>query len=170
MLNEQLTLSFVIGSMASSDVLPPLNRRVRLHVNVPLAVLGCAVLLAAVYWAVSFERKRRAALAEYWARGCAGFEWRRGFPNATSGEIRAFLDAVALSFGLTGTQALKLVPADQLLVFYRAHYPDPGAPDALEIETLFRELKRRYAIEFSEPLPPEVTFGELFALSQSGAG
>jgi hypothetical protein len=125
------------------------------------AVVASALALA---WAISLERKRRAALALYWSRGCAGREWRAAFPSATKGDIREYLYLVVDAFGFERSRALQLSPSDTVLGLYRACYPDPSAPDALETELLVGTLSKKYRGVKLGTLPDTVTFGELFSI------
>jgi hypothetical protein len=129
----------------------------------PTTVILVAVLVLGLAWAIHFERRRRAALAFYWARGCAGRAWRTAFPNATQHDIREFLYLVVDAFGFARTRALQLQPTDSVQDFYRACYPDQSAPDAMELETLERSLLTRFGPEILASLPECVTFGALFA-------
>jgi hypothetical protein len=118
-----------------------------------------------IAWAVHFERRRRAALKVYWTRSCAGRAWREAFPGESRDAIREFLYFVVDEFGFERRHALQLAPADTLLGLYRACYPDKSAPDAMEVESLFRTLSARYkGARFAE-VPDAVTFGELFRLA-----
>jgi propanediol dehydratase small subunit len=125
--------------------------------------VAVAVLILALAWSIHVERRRHAALGFYWARGCAGRAWRTAFPNATRHDIREFLYLVVDAFGFDRTRALQLQPTDSVQGFYRACYPDPTAPDAMELETLERSLLKRYGPERFASLPEGVTFGALFA-------
>ncbi len=131
--------------------------------NAPQLIVLALIVVLALIWTVRFERLRRAALAQYWSRRCAGREWRRSFPHSPKGEIREFLYMVVDAFGFDRRQALKLAPTDSLLSLYRAAYPDRSAPDALEIETLHRSLAKAFGSEAFESVGESVTFGELFA-------
>lgn len=129
----------------------------------PTTVVGLAVLVLALSWAIHFGRRRHAALRFYWARGCAGRAWRAAFPNAGKHDIREFLYLVVDAFGFDRARALHLQPNDSVQDFYRACYPDPTAPDAMELETLERSLLMRFGPETLALLPEDVTFGALFA-------
>ncbi len=91
-------------------------------------------------WAVHLELRRRAALKAYWSRSCAGRAWREAFPDAPKDAIREYLYFVVDEFGFERSRALKLAPQDTVLGLYRACYPDPSAPDALELEALHDSL------------------------------
>jgi hypothetical protein len=115
-----------------------------------------------IAWSVHFERRRRAALNVYWTRSCAGRAWREAFPAEPKDAIREFLYFVVAEFGFERRRALQLAPADTLLGLYRACYPDQSAPDAMEVESLFRTLSARYVGAHFEEMSDAVTFGELF--------
>jgi hypothetical protein len=127
-----------------------------------LALLGLVIGAAAI-WAVRNERLRRASLAAYWQRGCAGRAWRDAFPDASKEDIRQFLYLVVDAFGFGRERALQLAPTDSPLSLYHAAYPDPSAPDALEIETLCRSISMTYGAATLEAVAPGISFGELFA-------
>ena len=129
----------------------------------PIASFLLIIVLLALVWGVQFELRRRTALNYYWSRDCAGRAWRRSFPDSPSDSIREFLYFVADSFGFERLHALKLAPDEPVIALYRAHYPDPSAPDSLELETLHRSLSERYGGSQFESLPDGVTFGELFS-------
>ena len=128
-------------------------------------ILLLLVVVAALFWAIRSEQLRRAALGRFWARSCTGLAWRRTFPQASSADIRRFLLVVCDSFGFESSRGLKLAPADSLLSLYRTAYPDPSAPDALEIEVLDAGLRKTYGSGAFDSIGPNVTFGELFARS-----
>lgn len=119
-----------------------------------------------IAWSVHFERRRRAALKVYWTRSCAGRAWREAFPDEPKDAIREFLYFVVDKFGFERRRALQLAPADTLLGLYRACYPDKSAPDAMEVESLFRTLSARYKGARFEQVSDAATFGELFRLAR----
>jgi hypothetical protein len=127
-----------------------------------LALLGLVFGTAAI-WAIRNERLRRASLAAYWQRGCAGRAWRKAFPEASKDDIRQFLYLVVDAFGFGRDRALRLAPTDSPLSLYRAAYPDPSAPDAMEMETLYRSIAKTYGAATLEAVAPNVSFGELYA-------
>lgn len=130
--------------------------------TVQFIAVALIVALPAI-WALRFERSRHAALIEYWARHCAGREWRNAFPQSPKTEIRSFLYMIVDSFGFDRRHALKLAPLDSLQSLYRAAYPDHSAPDTLELETLSHALRQRFGAEAFESVRENVTIGELFA-------
>jgi hypothetical protein len=129
-----------------------------------VAIIG--VFAIGILWSIHHERRRRSALALYWARNCAGRAWRNTFPEVESDAIREFLYLVVDAFAFDRKYALKLAPEDTLISLYRASNPDPSAPDSLEIESLNRSFSGRYGGRL-DGLTLEVTFGELFALAMA---
>jgi hypothetical protein len=125
-----------------------------------LLIVVIAVVAAGV-WAVSNVRGR-AALREYWARSCSGRAWKRAFPGASKGEIRAFLHLFVDAFAFPRNRALQFLPSDRVLTVYRALYASSELPDALEVETLAKELRRTYRVSLGEFWSEELTLGQLF--------
>jgi hypothetical protein len=142
---------------------------VRLPLDATHILLAAVAIVLVLLWAVPVERRRRAALRAYWIRSCAGRYWRRTFPDASTDELRMFLRDIEVAFGLTHEQVLKLAPSDRLFGLYRAFYPDRNMPDALEIETLAKLLRKHYGFDIREPMHNEITFGELFARARTRA-
>jgi propanediol dehydratase small subunit len=130
-------------------------------VNVETVALLVVFGLGAA-WSVHLERHRRAALRTYWTRSCAGRAWREAFPDQPKDAIREFLYFVVDEFGFERRRALQLAPADTLLGLYMACYPDKSAPDAMEVESLFRTLSARYKGERFAEVSDAVTLGDLF--------
>lgn len=119
-------------------------------------------LVAAGVWAASNLRGRAAELRAYWARSCSGRAWKRAFPGASKGEIRAFLHLFVDAFAFPRNRALQFLPSDRVLAVYRALYPSSELPDALEVETLAKELGRTYRVSLGELWSEELTLGQLF--------
>jgi hypothetical protein len=134
-----------------------------------LWVLFAAVLAVTLIWAVPRELRRRKALALYMDRECLGTAWRRTFPASSSDDIRRYLGLFAKAFFFPAEAALKFAPTDRVIDVYRAAYPEPDMPDAMEVETFVREFQAQYAVKLPETLQPGVTLGELFALTQKAA-
>jgi hypothetical protein len=126
-----------------------------------LLIVAVAVVAAGV-WAASNLRGRGAALREYWARSCSGRAWKRAFPGASKGEIRAFLHLFVDAFAFPRNRALQFLPSDRVLAVYRALYPSSELPDALEVETLAKQLSRTYRVSLGELWGEELTLGQLF--------
>lgn len=106
--------------------------------------------------------RSHARLGPFWARRCEGRAWRRTFPSATNDDIRGFLCLFADSFGLPRRRMLRFAPTDRVLEIYRAISP-PGWPDAMELETLDRELGNAYGLRLRDVWKESLTLGELFA-------
>lgn len=117
-----------------------------------------AVAVAALFAAL-FAGRLPGALRD---RACQGREWRRAFPEAPKSEIREFLSVVASAFLFSRNQRLKLSPNDQLIAIYRARYPVEGWPDALELETLARDIRARYGVDLDSDWNDQLTLGALF--------
>ncbi len=107
--------------------------------------------------------------ARYRKRACAGREWRRAFPNVPKGQIREFLSAFVVSFGLAEKDRLKFSPADRIFDIYRAIYPIEGWPDALELESLEQQLKERHGLDLKAMWSPELTLGQVFSAAVFGS-
>jgi hypothetical protein len=127
-----------------------------------LAIISAIVALT-LMWAVPFERKRRAALGVFWSRDCLGAAWRKTFPDASRDDIREFLYLLVDAFGFKRSDALRFAPTDTVMGIYRAAYPDPSAPDALELETWQRSLQRRFGLATLDGIPSNPSLGALFA-------
>ena len=124
--------------------------------------LVIVITVLAVIWAVPASRGRAAALRTYWLRSCSGRAWRRKFPGVPKGEIRTFLHLFVDAFAFPRNRALQFLPSDRVLAVYRALYPSNDLPDALEVETLAKELSRMYRISLEEFWSEELTLGQLF--------
>ncbi|HPS08327.1 MAG TPA: hypothetical protein PLG22_12390 [Kiritimatiellia bacterium] len=125
-----------------------------------IVIIGAVVMISAI--PVERESKRR--LQRYWNRMCTGKEWRRRFPDATKDEIRRFLETFVDGFTFQSSQRLKFEPNDKVMDIYRALYPSTGWPDASEVETFARNLKREYAFDLAKVEDPHVTLGQLFMM------
>lgn len=77
-------------------------------------------------------------------------------------EIREFLLFLVKAFAFSDHEKLKLNPNDKILEVYNALYPSQWMPDALEFETLERDLRQKYSIELGKILRDDLTLGELF--------
>ncbi|MDD5708005.1 MAG: hypothetical protein PHR35_18965 [Kiritimatiellae bacterium] len=125
------------------------------------------VFAAVMILALPVERESKRRLQHYWYRMCTGREWRRRFPNATKDEIRRFLEAFVDGFAFKSSQRLKFGPNDKVMDIYRALYPSTGWPDALEVETFARNLKREYAFDLAKVEDRDVTLGQLFTMTRN---
>ena len=128
-----------------------------------------SVVPLTLLWAIPREMKRRKALAEYLGRDCLGTSWKRTFPASSAEDIRRYLALFAKSFLFPAHASLKFAPTDRLVDVYRAAYPEPDMPDAMEVETFVRNFEAQYKIKLPRNLQLSVTLGELFALTQPAA-
>jgi propanediol dehydratase small subunit len=119
-----------------------------------------AAASVAVGWAALFGGRLPAA---YGTRSCQGKGWRKQFPEAGKADIRDFLSLFVSSFAFNDDQKLKLNPDDQILRIYRPLYPSPLLADALELETLARDLRSKYDIELSAVWHERLTLGQLYS-------
>ena len=132
-------------------------------------IVVLALAAAAVAWTVL---RSRAGLAPYRDRGCAGAEWRRSFPSASEGDIRAYLECFVDGMAISPRDALKFSPNDRVLDVYRALYGGrtPLLGDHMECETFLEEVGHRFNTSIDDLLNVwhlEVTLGELFAHATS---
>jgi propanediol dehydratase small subunit len=78
------------------------------------------------------------------SRRCQGKGWPEAFPNAPKAEIREFLVLFVDAFAFPGKEKLKFSLDDKILSIYRALYPSRWMPDALEVETLSKDIEAKY--------------------------
>lgn len=117
-------------------------------------------IVVAVAIAVIFVKKGKDLYVD---RACQGLLWRRQFPQASKDDIRHFLRFFASCFAVQKKDMLRLSPDDALLAIYRARYPSRYDPDALEFETLSKDLERKYDLSFESIWRDDLTLGELFS-------
>jgi hypothetical protein len=128
-----------------------------------LRYIFVAIIVAISVGAVAWEyRQSNSALRHYWKRNCMGRAWRRTFPSASKSDIRELLGLLARTFAFSSSRMLQFAPTDSLLSIYRAKYPVEGWPDALELETFERDLKRSYGLELRDFWRDNLTLGEIF--------
>jgi propanediol dehydratase small subunit len=99
----------------------------------------------------------------YGGRRCMGKLWRKEFPDSPKEDIRRFLWFFASAFAIPRRQALLLMPDDELMAIYRARYPVGGGVDALEFETLARQLQKVHHLTLEHLWHEGLTVGKLFA-------
>lgn len=99
-------------------------------------------------------------------RTCQGKGWRIAFPSASKQDIREFLAVFVDAFAFSKKERLKLNPEDQVLQIYRAIYPSRWTLDALELETLAKDIEAKYGFSLESILHDKVTLGELFKIAQ----
>lgn len=122
---------------------------------------GIIVLLAAVIFVLSSVRERQ-RMRRYLDRACAGFRWRRRFPQASKSELREFLDIFVEAFGFRQSWRLYFAPDDRVMDVYRTIYPIRGTPDGMELETLGLSLEKRYGMDFLTIWREDITLGEIY--------
>ena len=98
----------------------------------------------------------------YRGRACQGASWRRRFPHESKHSIRHFLHFFAAAFAIREKHALQLRPDDELMSIYRAHNPSRLVPDALEFESLSKELEKKHQLHLVSFWHEHLTLGELF--------
>ena len=130
---------------------------------IPIGIGLAAAIAFAVVTRNTFEER----LKTYWDRACSGRAWKRAFPSAGKEEIRRFLYLFVDAFAFPRTRALKFLPTDRLLSIYRMLYPSRETPDALELETLSRSLKRSFGFDLEAIWREDLTLGEAFSRTRS---
>ncbi len=117
-----------------------------------------------------FFRHRR--LKFYWLRGCSGRQWKTLFPEASSAEIREFLEIFRKAFDFSQKRRLSFRPDDKVLDIYRTVYPYPY-PDFLadiegfELAGFCMDIQDKYSIDLTSA-SPELTLGQIFAMTRKG--
>lgn len=123
-------------------------------------IVVLAVVALVVGWGVFFGGRLPAL---YGARSCQGASWRRRFPESSKHDIREFLSLFVSAFAFNEDQKLKLSPDDGIFGIYRALYPSRMIPDAMEVETLARDIERKYGTAFAAVWQDELTLGQLYS-------
>jgi propanediol dehydratase small subunit len=98
----------------------------------------------------------------YRQRQCMGRAWHRRFPESSKEDVRQFLGFFASAFAIKQRNALLFGPDDELLSIYRARYPSKLTPDALEFETLARDVEQAHNFSLASVWHEGLTLGELF--------
>ena len=122
-------------------------------------ILLIAGIAATVVWTTLFGGKLP---RPFGSRSCQGKDWRQSFPDASKTEIRQFLSVFTEAFAFDNREKLKLNPNDQMLDIYRALYPHKWQADAMEFETLDKDLKSIYGVSFNNVWRDGLTLGQLF--------
>jgi len=113
------------------------------------------------------EIPRYRAIRPYYERGCAGIRWRRRFPEASSQEIRDFLQLFGGAFGFRFKHRLRFRPDDKLLDVYRAlNPPNWSIGDGCEFECLFDDFQKRYHVDLVPLYREDLTLGEVFSVTR----
>lgn len=128
-------------------------------------ILAIAVA-AAVLWGVAFGGRLPDA---YRVRACQGRDWHRAFPTAPKTQIREFLALFVQAFAFADKEKLKLSPDDKILAIYRTLYPSQWTPDALEVETLAKDINTKYGLSLASVWNEDLTLGQLFAKIRDGS-
>ncbi len=134
-----------------------------------LAVSVFVLLVVVVILGGVVEKRRLRKLA---SSRCTGRRWLRAFPTSSKEEIRRFDRIVLFSFGIGDTYRLRFPPETKLLDLYRAVEPpffSPGV-DACELEQLAEEVRDKWGVDLDGCWKDDLTFGELFAATQSAVG
>ena len=101
-------------------------------------------------------------MRRYLDRACAGFRWRRRFPRASKSEIREFLNIFVASFGFRQRWRLYFAPDDRVMDVYHTLYSHKPFADGMELETLVRDLQKRYQVDIVGLWREDITLGELY--------
>lgn len=125
-----------------------------------IGLLNIGLVIAVIVRGTSVERRR---MMLHWQRACTGRLWRKRFPAASKPEIRQFLDVFIESFGFAVRQRLCFAPDDRVMDVYRALDPHRFLSDGMELETLVRDLQRRYRVEIHGSWRDDITLGDLFS-------
>lgn len=128
-----------------------------------LIIIGIIVVISLAI-GIPFEVKRRRRLNTYWSRPCTGRDWKRRFPGVPKEEIRDFLEVFVDGFAFSSKKRLKFNPDDKVMDVYRALYPTPGWPDALELETFARNIERKYGFDLAKAFDQDITLGGIFEM------
>lgn len=126
-----------------------------------LTVIWLLILLSILWQKFGINLPKR-----YRARQCQGTQWHNAFPQAAKDDIRAFLLLFTSAFAFQDSEKLQFSPNDRVWVIYRDLYPNRCLPDALELETLTRDLDTRHGIVLSEIWSEDLTLGDVFAFVQ----
>jgi len=121
-----------------------------------------AIVLFATAICVLASINTRQHMRRFLERGCAGYHWRRRFPEASKSEIREFLDIFLDAFGFKQRWRLCFSPEDRVMDVYRALYPGRGTPDGMELESLVGDLEKRYQVNIIGSWREDITLADLF--------
>lgn len=89
--------------------------------------------------------------------------WFRYFPDASSEEIRYFLELVVEAFVFSQNYQSYLLPEQSIASIYDHFHPIGNINDSLEIESLQLIIEREYGCELSSQWNNQFTLAELFA-------
>ena len=122
-----------------------------------LAIVSLAILIFAL-----MGSNERRITRHYLERPCAGFKWKRRFPDAANNEIHSFLDVVIEAFGFEKNLRLRFAPDDQVMEIYRTLYPGRCLKDDMELEHLVMDLEKSYRVKVVHAWHEKITLGDLF--------
>jgi hypothetical protein len=129
------------------------------------AIIFAVAIAAVILWGLIDGARLPGA---YGVRQCQGRDWRRAFPEAPKAQIREFLTLFVEAFAFAEKEKLKLSPDDRILSIYRTRYPSRWTPDALELETLAKDVKTKYGLSLASIWNENLTLGQLFAKVREG--
>lgn len=89
--------------------------------------------------------------------------WFRYFPDASSEEIRYFLELVVEAFVFSQNYQSYLLPEQSIASIYAHFHPIGNINDSLEIESLQLIIEREYGCELGSQWNNQFTLAELFA-------
>lgn len=127
------------------------------------AAIILLLIAATMVWSVLFGGRLSKS---YYIRACQGKGWRNVFPSSSKQDIREFLAVFVDAFAFSQKERLKLNPEDQVLQIYRAIYSNNWTPDALELETLAKDIEAKYGFSLESIWHDKLTLGELFQITQ----
>ena len=132
----------------------------------PSVILVC-LLVAALALVLPIQIRVRRRMQRYWRRVCTGVLWRRRFPDVTKAEIRDFLDMFVGAFAYRESRRFCFSPDDRVMEIYRAQYPEKCMADAMELECLARDMRKRYGVDPAAFWKEDITLGDLFNHSRA---
>ena len=106
--------------------------------------------------------QERQKLRRFLERGCAGFRWRRRFPQASKAEIREFLDIFVEAFGFKRSWRLSFAPDDRVMDVYRTLYSPGSLTDSMELESLVGDLQKHFGVDILGSWREDITLADLF--------
>ena len=103
-------------------------------------------------------------MREFCRRRPAEAEWRLAFPDRPGPEVREFLVAFTVAFGIGQKHWRVFRPDDRLYTVYRALNPAPWnmQADSCEYEWFDSLLTRKYRLKLDSLLSESTTLGEVF--------
>ena len=106
--------------------------------------------------------QERQKLRRFLERGCAGFRWRRRFPQSSKAEIREFLDIFVEAFGFKRSWRLSFAPDDRVMDVYRTLYSPGSLTDSMELESLVGDLQKHFGVDILGSWREDITLADLF--------